>query len=61
MDLLTEANSFDWPGPDLRPTDSNAEPTDIAYGLLPQNLFEKIRDKFLAHPGTETPKLVKRA
>jgi hypothetical protein len=58
--ILTEANSFDWPGPDLRPTDPSAEPTDIVYGPLPHKLFEQIRDKFLAHPGTETPKLIKR-
>jgi hypothetical protein len=36
--LLTEANRFAWPGPDLRPT----QPGDLAsaaYGLLPRVLF----------------------
>ena len=45
--VLTEANRFLWPGPDLRP----ARPGDaasIAYGLLPFRLFETIRQKFIA-------------
>ena len=45
--VLTEANRFLWPGPDLRP----ARPGDaasIAYGLLPFGLFETIRQKFIA-------------
>jgi hypothetical protein len=58
--VLTEANTFDWPGPDLRPKATGAEPTDIAYGFLPQKFFDQVRNKFLAHPGTETPKLIKR-
>jgi hypothetical protein len=45
--VLSEANRFLWPGPDLRP----ARPRDtesVAYGQLPYALFETIRMKFLA-------------
>lgn len=45
--VLTEANRFVWPGPDLRP----ARPGDtasVAFGLLPYRLYEEIRGKFLA-------------
>jgi hypothetical protein len=45
--VLTEANRFVWPGPDLRPV----RPGDLAsvvYGPLPFALFEEIRSKFIA-------------
>jgi len=45
--VLSEANRFIWPGPDLRP----ARPGDaatIAFGMLPYRLFETIRQRFLA-------------
>ena len=45
--VLTKANRFLWPGPDLRP----ARPGDaasVAYGLLPFGLFETIRRQFIA-------------
>jgi hypothetical protein len=45
--MLSEANRFIWPRPDLRP----ARPGDaarVAYGLLPYTLFETIRRKFIA-------------
>ncbi len=42
--VLTEANRFRWPGPDLRPTPSGA----FAYGLLPYNLYEKVKGSFIA-------------
>ncbi len=45
--VLTEANRFAWPGPDLRP----ARPGDAAsvvFGPLPYALFEEIRLKFIA-------------
>ena len=38
--VLSEANRFVWPGPDLRPT-KPADPSDVAYGLLPHALFEE--------------------
>lgn len=45
--VLTEANQFLWPGPDLRP----AIPGDagsIAYGLLPRGFYLQLRAKFVA-------------
>jgi len=45
--VLTEANRFAWPGPDLRPLRSG-DAGSVAYGLLPYALFEDIRWKFLA-------------
>jgi len=45
--VLTEANRFIWPGPDLRLLRSgDAEST--GYGCLPYGLFEEIRLKFIA-------------
>ena len=45
--MLTEANRFIWPGPDLRPV-APGDPTSVAYGSLPYALFEQIRLKFLS-------------
>ena len=42
--VLTEANRFVWPGPDLRLT----QPGDfasVAYGLLPRSLFKTVTTK----------------
>lgn len=58
--VITEANSFIWPGPDLRPKKAGDGTTDIAYGLLPQKFFRSVRDAFLAHTGEDGPKLVRR-
>ncbi len=43
--VLTEANRFDWPGPDLR-MKQPGDPASVAYGLLPYALFKEIRAKF---------------
>ncbi len=45
--VLTEANRFTWPGPDLRPT-RRGEAASVLYGELPGSLLVKIRDGFLA-------------
>jgi hypothetical protein len=45
--ILTEANRFVWPGPDLRPFTSR-DAVSVAYGALPYALFEKVRTKFIA-------------
>jgi hypothetical protein len=42
--VLTEANRFTWPGPDLRPT-APGKATEVAYGLLPRALFREIKTK----------------
>jgi len=45
--VLTEANRFIWPGPDLRPA-IKGDASSVAYGLLPYVMFEDIRLKFIA-------------
>jgi len=45
--VLSEANRFLWPGPDLRPA-RQGDARTVAYGQLPYTLFEKIRQKFIA-------------
>ena len=44
--VVSEANVFTWPGPDLRfvPGKSTAS---AAYGFLPPALFKVVRDRFL--------------
>jgi hypothetical protein len=44
--VITEANEFVWPGPDLRPVPGRDAST-IAYGPLPPRFFAHVRDKFL--------------
>jgi hypothetical protein len=44
--VVTEANRFVWPGPDLRPARS-ADMESIAYGLLPEDLFNRVREMVL--------------
>lgn len=44
--ILTEANRFTWPGPDLRIL--NDDSGIVAYGLLPQALFDEVTAKFLS-------------
>lgn len=45
--VLTEANRFIWPGPDLRPL-TPGDSARVGYGPLPFGLFEEIRTKFIA-------------
>lgn len=45
--ITTEANSFLWPGPDLRPIPGQG-PGSTAYGVLPPDVFLAVRDRFLA-------------
>ena len=46
--MLTEANRFIWPGPDLRPA-RRGDAASVAFGPLPYALFEQIRTKFAAN------------
>lgn len=43
--VVTDANRFVWPGPDLRPI-ARGDASAVAYGLLPRGLFYEVRDKF---------------
>lgn len=45
--VLSEANRFIWPGPDLRPV-TPGDAASVAYGLLPFALFEEVRTKLIA-------------
>ena len=43
--VVTDANRFVWPGPDLRPS-VRGDASSVAYGLLPRGLFYEVREKF---------------
>jgi hypothetical protein len=45
--IVSELNSFSWPGPDLRPIPGQ-DMESIAYGFLPPRFFRIIRDAYLA-------------
>ena len=57
--MLTEANRFTWPGPDLR-MERNGDPSSVVYGLLPERLFERVRTTFLAALKARKARLVER-
>lgn len=44
--VLTEANRFFWPGPDLRSFQTEAG-NSVVYGPLPRRLFLEVRDRFV--------------
>jgi hypothetical protein len=44
--VLTEANLFAWPGPDLRPAVSG-DLSSVVYGLLPRSFFRAVREGVL--------------
>jgi hypothetical protein len=44
--VLTEANDFVWPGPDLRPAVSG-DPSSIVYGMLPPGFMKVLRARLL--------------
>ena len=46
--VLSEANRFGWPGPDLRPIALAQDASHVSYGLLPYRLMDEIRLKFIA-------------
>ncbi len=45
--VTSEANSFLWPGPDLRFLPGRG-PESAAHGVLPPDVFRVVRDRFLA-------------
>lgn len=57
--VLTEANRFIWPGPDLRPLRAQ-DAGSVVYGLLPYALMDDIRKRFIAllkaHQGRVVPR-----
>jgi hypothetical protein len=44
--VVTEANDFLWPGPDLRPR-RGIKPARFDYGMLPPRFFAHIRERIL--------------
>lgn len=44
--VLTDANRFVWPGPDLRPR-VTGDASSVTYGYLPRRVFLEVRDKFV--------------
>ena len=58
--VITEANEFAWPGPDLRPVPGRDTST-VAYGPLPPRFFTHVRDKFLERDKLEKSIRVKRS
>jgi hypothetical protein len=57
--VISEANEFVWPGPDLRPIPGHDE-SSIAYGVLPPRFFAYVRDRFLERDQRERSTRVKR-
>jgi hypothetical protein len=57
--VLTEANRFTWPGPDLRPGKSGTA-SSVVYGELPANLSLEIRNKFIAAYKAGKARMVRR-
>jgi hypothetical protein len=58
--VITEANEFIWPGPDLRPVPGRDAST-IAYGPLPPRFFAHVRDRFFERDQREKSQRVKRS
>lgn len=42
--VLSEANDFIWPGPDLRPK-VGGDPASVAYGMLPPGFMKVLRER----------------
>lgn len=57
--VLTEANRFVWPGPDLRMM-ASGDPSSVLYGVLPEVLFERVRTRFLVALKANRAKMVLR-
>ncbi len=57
--ILSEANRFVWPGPDLRPLRNEAI-EGVVYGTLPYALAEEIRLKFIENIKTRRLRIVQR-
>jgi hypothetical protein len=55
--IVSEANDFFWPRPDLRLLPGRG-PDSAAYGILPKALFRIVRDSFLAELRARRSKVV---
>jgi hypothetical protein len=57
--VLTEANRFVWPGPDIRLAQAG-DPASVSYGLLPRALFQEVKDKLTAAISARLMRIVPR-
>jgi hypothetical protein len=57
--VLTEVNSFVWPGPDLSPI-PHSSPTRFDYGVLAPGFFRKVRDAFVVLAAARRVQIVQR-
>lgn len=57
--VVSEANVFTWPGPDLRFVPGKGRES-AAYGFLPPALFRVVRDRFLERARRRLARLVHR-
>jgi hypothetical protein len=58
--VVSEANRFVWPGPDLRPREAG-RPETVAYGLLPRGLFEEVKSKLIAAVRAQRGTMIRRS
>ena len=57
--IVSEANQFSWPGPDLRPA-KRGDLSSIVYGHIPFGLFETIKKAYVADIRARRTKAVRR-
>jgi len=57
--VVSEVNSFIWPGPDLRERPGQG-PESVAYGMLPPAVFTMVKQRFFAHLRARRAGVVKR-
>jgi hypothetical protein len=57
--IVTEANVFAWPGPDLRFVDGQG-PQSMAYGMLPPRLMAAVRERFVERVKSRRAGMTKR-
>lgn len=57
--VTTEANSFIWPGPDVRPVPGR-KPATMIYGTAPHGLLKTVARSFLSNRDRQRAKVVKR-
>ena len=58
--VITEVNSFVWPGPDLSAIPGTS-PTRFDYGVLPPGFFRKVRDDLVARVKARRVQIVPRS
>ena len=59
--VVSEANDFTWPGPDLRPLPGQRQgSTSAACGFLPPGVFRVVRERFVTSARTQRASLVRR-